>query len=238
MEKDTIVGAGSALVDLLIEENDDFVGELVSEKGGMTLVELEKIENIIDASSSQLKTVPGGSACNTLIGIGSLGAKARMIGRCGKDDMAEIFKKGIEKAGVEGVISTSETHTGRVLSIVTPDAQRTMFTYLGAAEELRPEDIKSKYFKDASIVHLEGYLLLNMPVVNAIIKKVRDSQSKLCLDLASFQIVEARREYLDNIIKYQVDILMANEDEAKAYTGKDKMESLEVFAEMADICVV
>lgn len=238
MARDTIVGAGAVLVDLLIEESDDFVGNLVAKKGGMVLVEKERIDEILKASPSSAKIVPGGSACNTLVGISALRGKTRMIGKSGRDKMAEVFKSGLETAGVEGVLSTSEKETGRVLSIVTPDAQRTMFTFLGASEQLSPADIKSRCFNDASIVHLEGYLLFNVPVVDAIIKKVHDVQARLCLDLASFQVVEATRNYLQEILRSQVNILIANEDEAKAYTGKDERESLEILSQFAEIAVV
>jgi sugar/nucleoside kinase (ribokinase family) len=238
MIKKTIMGAGAVLVDLLIEETDDFVNNLVPKKGGMTLVGRKKINEILEATSSRVKTVPGGSACNTLVGISALGGKTRMIGRSGKDRMGEVFRDGLEKAGVEGVLSTSETDTGVVLSIITPDAQRTMFTFLGASGELSPADIKSCNFSDAFIVHLEGYLLFNIPVVDAIIRKVRDVHARLCLDLASFQVVETTRDYLKEIIKPKVNILIANEDEARAYTGRDEKESLEIFSQMVEIAVV
>ncbi|MFC1586335.1 adenosine kinase, partial [Fibrobacterota bacterium] len=238
MTEKAIVGAGSALVDLLLKEKDEFVKNMGSEKGGMTLVNLDTIEKALEASSSSYELVPGGSACNTLVGIGTLGGKSRMIGKCGKDKLAEVFRNGIIKAGVEDILGVSDTPTGRVLSIVTPDAQRTMFTFLGAAAELSPQDIRSGHFENTAIVHLEGYQLFNREVTEAVIRETRNAQAQLSLDLASFEVVEASRSYLEKIIPEQVDILIANEDEARAYTGKSEEESLDIFSRMTDIAVV
>jgi sugar/nucleoside kinase (ribokinase family) len=238
MVKPLIVGAGSALVDLLIEESDEFIIKMGSEKGGMTLVSLSKIEEALNASSSQPSIVPGGSACNTLVGISALHGKTLMIGRCGKDQMSVTFLEALEKAGVEGRLGYSDTPTGNVLSVVTPDAQRTMFTFLGAAAELAPDDLKPEYFANASVIHLEGYQLLNRPVTETIIRRARESKARLSLDLASFEVVEANLEYLKEIIPANVDILIANEDEAKAFTGKNEDDSLELFARMSEIAVV
>ncbi len=233
-----IVGVGAALVDLLIEENDAFLNSLDSQKGGMTLVDLPLIEKALTQSKANVKKVPGGSACNSLVGIGHLGGRSRMIGRLGQDALGEAFLSGIAKAGVESEITITTANTGRVLSVVTPDAQRTMFTYLGASAELHPDDILAKHFADADIVLLEGYLLFNRPVVEKILALVANSPAKLALDLGSFQVVEFCRPFLEEIVRDHVDILLANEDEAKAFTGLGEQESLEFFSNQVELAVV
>ncbi|MBF0432868.1 MAG: adenosine kinase [Fibrobacteria bacterium] len=238
MPKTLVAGAGSALVDLLIEENDDYITSMGAEKGGMTLVELEKINEALEKASGSPQVVPGGSACNTLVGISSLGGEALMIGRSGKDEMAELFNRGLEQSGVQAQIGTSDTSTGRVLSVVTPDAQRTMFTYLGAAAELNPQDVQQSFFNEAAIVHLEGYQLFNQPLTEAVLKGAKEAGAMLSLDLASFEVVGATKAFLESIIPEYVDILIANEDEAKAYTGKNEEDSLEIFSKLAKIAVV
>jgi sugar/nucleoside kinase (ribokinase family) len=233
------VGVGAALVDLLLEESDAFVSALGSAKGGMTLVERDHIESALKATSTQAKIVPGGSACNTLVGIGQLGGRARMIGRLGRDNLGEAFAQGLKKAGVEARLQASEEATGRVLSVVTPDAQRTMFTFLGAAAALQPSDVKQEDIRGAALVHLEGYLLFNRPVVDRILELAKQEQVPICLDLAAFQVVEAMRSFLDEMFaKGQIDILIANEDEARAYTGLGESESLEIFSQKAKTAVV
>ena len=238
MTKPLIVGAGSPLVDLLVEEDDAFVERLGSEKGGMELVDSDVIDGAVQSTSAEVSYVPGGSACNTLVGIGKLGGRARMIGRLGKDSLADIFQNGLSTAGVESGIIQSDAPTGRVLSVVTPDAQRTMFTCLGAAAEFHPDDVDGSHFEAATIVHVEGYQLFNRALVDKILTLSRQSGAKLSLDLASFQVVRACKPLLEQIIPESVDILLANEDEAKEFSGVGEEESLEQFAKLVDIAVV
>lgn len=233
------VGVGAALMDLLLEENDGFLSRMGAEKGGMTLVDAPAIQAAMQAAASAAKSAPGGSASNTLVGIGNLGGRARMIGRVGNDALAGHFREGLRAAGVEDRLRVGEAGTGHVLSVVTPDAQRTMFTYLGASLELCPADIGDGEISDASLVHLEGYLLFNRPVVERVLELARKHGARVALDMGSFQVVEAAREYLDELFaQRRIDILMANEDEARAYTGLGDSESLEVFAGKVDTAVV
>ncbi len=234
------VGVGAALMDLLLEEKDDFLGKLGAEKGGMTLVEAPAIRTALEAATSGVKSAPGGSASNTLVGIGNLGARARMIGRVGRDALGESFREGLRRAGVEESVRISEdASTGHVLSVVTPDAQRTMFTFLGASSALKPEDLTDADFSDANMLHLEGYLLFNRPVVERALELARKHGSKVALDLGSFQVVQAMRDYLDELFAQgRIDVLLANEDEAHAYTGLGESESLEKFVEKVPIAVV
>ncbi len=234
------VGVGAALMDLLLEEKDDFLSKLGAEKGGMTLVEAPVIRTALESSSSGVKTAPGGSASNTLVGIGNLGGRARMIGRVGQDALGDSFRAGLRQAGVEERVRISEdAETGHVLSVVTPDTQRTMFTFLGASSSLNPGDIGDADLEGANLVHLEGYLLFNRPVVEKVLELARKHHAKVSLDLGSFQVVQVMREYLDELFaKRSVDIILANEDEAHAYTGLGESDSLEAFASKADLAVV
>jgi sugar/nucleoside kinase (ribokinase family) len=232
-----VVGVGAALVDLLIEESDPFVARMGSPKGGMTLVELDHIESALKTTAAPMKVVPGGSACNTMVGIGNLGGKARMIGRLGKDELGNVFLDGLKKAGVDHRIRHSDMATGRVLSVVTPDTQRTMFTFLGASTQLGPDDVSLADFHDAGIVYLEGYLLFNRPLVERILETAKQAKAKIVLDLGSYQVVEVCRDFLDQVLP-QVDVVLANEDEAKAYTGMAESESLEILAGKVHIAAV
>ncbi|MBU8910849.1 MAG: adenosine kinase [Desulfobacterales bacterium] len=216
-----ITGIGSALVDILINESDQFLTNLEKEKGGMTLVEDKDIEQILAQTNQTPVVIPGGAACNTILGVGSLGGDARFIGRRGNDAYGETFEKQVVKCNVEPVVSISSSPTGKVLSVITPDAQRSMFTFLGASTELDPELITSDIFKGTAISMIEGYLLFNRDLMTAALKAARAAGSLIALDLASFEVVNASRDILEDIIKNFVDILIANEDEAKAYTGYD-----------------
>jgi sugar/nucleoside kinase (ribokinase family) len=232
-----VAGVGAALVDLLVEESDRFVASMGSDKGGMTLVELPAIVKALEMTDAKVKIVPGGSACNTMVGIGNLGGKARMIGRLGKDELGKAFMDGLLKANVDHRLPQSDLPTGRVLSVVTPDTQRTMFTYLGASSLLGPDDVQIDDFKDVGVVYLEGYLLFNRPVVERIIALAKQAKAKIALDLGSYQVVEICRDFLEQILP-SVDIVLANEDEAKAYTGMGETESLEILAGKVGTAVV
>jgi sugar/nucleoside kinase (ribokinase family) len=237
--RQSIVGIGSALVDILIHENDEFLKKTGAIKGGMTLVDKEFIERTLAMSSDTAKIVPGGSACNTIVGIGKLGGAARFVGKCGKDDMGELIESDLKKQNVVPDLFRSDSPTGRVLSIISPDAQRSMFTYLGASAETRPADISEKFFKDAAVVHMEGYLLFNPELIRAALTAAKSAGAKISLDLASFTVVEESKELLEQLVDSYVDILIANEDEAFAFTGySDEHLAIEALSEQADIAVL
>ncbi len=214
-----ITGIGAVLVDLLVNEDDKFLNGLGKRKGGMTLVDDKEIENILKKTSQKPKIVPGGAACNTIVGVGRLGGQARFIGSRGNDQHGVFYENQLKKYNVEPVFSISPLPTGRVLSIITPDAQRSMFTFLGASTELKSESIKLEMFKDTAIAVIEGYLLFNPELIMAALNNAKKAGAAIALDLASFEVVENSRMLINDIVRNYVDILIANEDEAEAYTG-------------------
>lgn len=234
-----VVGVGSALVDILIHENDDFLEKAGASKGGMTYVDSEYIDQVLTRTTAKPVIVPGGSACNTIIGIGKLGGRARFVGKLGKDELGTFFETDLKKNAVEPVLSTSSFPTGRVLSIITPDAQRSMLTYLGAASEARADEVSDKWFEDAAIVHIEGYLLFNRDLMMATLNAAKQAGTLVSLDLASFTVVEASKDIIDGLVDDFVDILIANEDEASAFTGcTDEQAALEALSKHAEIAVL
>jgi sugar/nucleoside kinase (ribokinase family) len=234
-----ITGIGSALVDILTNESDAFLTTLGKEKGGMTLVEDKDIQQILAETNQRPVVVPGGAACNTIVGVGNLGGDARFIGRRGNDAHGQTFEELVVNCNVEPLVSISDSPTGKVLSVITPDAQRSMFTYLGASTELDPTLISSDMFEDTAISMIEGYLLFNKDLMMAALTAAKDAGSLIALDLASFEVVNASRELLEDIIKDFVDILIANEDEAKAYTGHDdEQKAIEKLSEQVTYAVL
>ena len=226
-----ITGIGSALVDVLINEDDAFLQALGKEKGGMTLVEAEDINTLLSQTGQTPVVVPGGAACNTIAGVGALGGKARFIGRRGDDTFGNDFEAQITAQGVEPRLSVSPLPTGTVLSVVTPDAQRSMFTYLGASTELDPASVTKELFADTAIAIIEGYLLFNPDLMTASLKAAKAAGALIALDLASFEVVEAAKTILPGLIRKYVDILIANEDEARAYTGhEDETAALKMLS--------
>ncbi len=234
-----VVGVGSALMDMLATEPDEFMERLGVEKGGMNLVDQHYIDQLIVQTSSPPSLVPGGSACNTAIGVGKLGGNARFVGKMGNDDLGALFKQDLEKNSVEPVLFNSPTPTGRVLSVITQDAQRSMFTCLGASAEMHPDEISLDCFQGAAVVHVEGYLLFNRDLMMAVLKSAKEAGSLISLDLASFNVVESSMDILEDIIKEYVDILIANEDEAKAYCGHiNETEAVKALSDNVDVAVL
>jgi sugar/nucleoside kinase (ribokinase family) len=234
-----VVGVGSALVDILLQETDEFLATTDAQKGGMLLVDAQKIESVLSGTKQQYSLVPGGSACNTIIGMARLGQKARFVGKRGNDKLGETLEKTLKECGVEPLLEKSATPTGRVLSIITPDAQRSMFTFLGASSEMKPGDVTPEKLAGAALVHIEGYMLFNEELIFAALKAAKKVGALISLDLASFTVVEASKKILANIIREYVDILLANEDEARVYTGfSDETKALEALSKHADTAVL
>jgi len=237
--KDVVVGIGSALVDILTHTDDVFLEKTGAAKGGMTLVDHLFIDKTLAMTSNESVIVPGGSACNTMIGIGKLGGKARFIGKCGQGPMGDFLENDLKKNNVMTNLLKSSTPTGRVLSLITPDAQRSMFTFLGAASEAQPDELLACEFKDAAIVHVEGYLLFNRDLIVTALDQAKKSGALISLDLASYTIVEASKDFLEELIETYVDILIANEDEAEAFTGQsDEQKAVEALSKKAPMAVL
>lgn len=234
-----VAGVGSALIDILAHENDAFVKQIGAVKGGMTYVGKEIIDRTVEMATNAPIIVPGGSACNTMVGIGELGGRARFIGKCGNGSMGRLFRSDLEKHSVEPRLFESDSPTGRVLSIITPDAQRSMLTFLGASAEAKPEELSAVPLDDAAIVHIEGYLLFNRELIHSVLGAAKKAGARVSLDLASFNVVTEARDILPDLISEYVDILIANEDESLAYTGiRDEAKALEALSRQVDLAVL
>ena len=238
-DKKLIVGVGSALIDILAHEEDAFIEKAGAAKGGMIYVDKDFIEQTLLQSQSKTIIVPGGSACNTAVGVAKLGGESQFVGKCGSGQMGNFFENDLKVQNVQPALFRSDSPTGRVLSIITPDAQRSMLTYLGASSETQPEEITEQFFQNAAIVHIEGYLLFNPDLIEAVLKAARTSGAKISLDLASYTVVKESRSLLQEIINDYVDILIANEDETLAYTGHtDENRALAGLADSAEVAIL
>jgi sugar/nucleoside kinase (ribokinase family) len=205
----------------------------------MTLKTQNEIQEIMSRSSATPVIVPGGSACNTILGVGMLGGDACFIGKRGSDAFGTLFENGVRDHHVEPLLQTSDTPTGHVLSVITPDAQRSMFTFLGASSETDPAAITSDLFRDVALAHIEGYLLFNHDLILATLDAAKKAGALISLDLAAFTVVEASRDLLEYLCEKYVDILIANEDESRAFTGiSDEEQALEALGRKADLAIL
>ncbi len=234
-----VIGIGSALVDILVKADDAFVARTGVPKGGMVYFAPPVIDGVLQEVKVAPQIVPGGAACNTITGVAQLGGSASFIGKRGRDEFGDRFEAALARHGVDTRLVRSETPTGRVLSLITPDSQRTMLTYLGASSELTTEDVRPEHFRNCAIALIEGYLVYNRDLFQHAMQSAHQAGARIALDLASFTVVEENHRDLMSISRQFVDILIANEDEARVFTGQqDETAALRALAEQAELAIV
>ena len=235
-----VLGIGNALVDTLVKlEDEHFLEEMKLPKGSMQLVSQDEIVAIERKCEGFKKSMSGGgSAANTIHGLAGLNVETAFIGKVGKDELGDLFADDLRAKNIRPFLMQGESHSGHALAFVTPDSERTFATYLGAALELSPEDLQDHFFEGYDYLHVEGYLLQNHSLLQAILEKARNNGLKISLDLASFNVVEENLHVLKDWVRDYVDILFANEEEAKAFTGKEPEQALADMARLCGIAVV
>ncbi|HPR33207.1 MAG TPA: adenosine kinase [Prolixibacteraceae bacterium] len=241
MTEKTIIGIGNALMDIVVKlPNDDILYRNALPKGSMTLVDASVSESIRQQTEGMEKILtPGGSVANTIYGLACLGAGASFIGKVGDDELGRLYGNELTRFGARPQLFQSETTpTGVAMALVTPDSERTFGTYLGAAIELSASDLTPHLFAGHQIAYIEGYLVQNHDLVRQAAQLARETGLTIALDLASYNVVESNRAFLDGIVREYVDILFANEDEAKAFTGKEPREALTEMAGLCNMAVV
>ena len=212
-----VLGVGNAIVDVLAHASDRFLVEQGISKGTMTLVNADRAKAIYDAMGPGTE-VSGGSAANTIAGVAALGARAAYIGKLRDDQLGEVFAHDLRALGVhfETPAALDGPATARCMVMVTPDAQRSMCTYLGACVELGPEDVDETLVRASGITYLEGYLWDPPAAKQAFRKAARiahESGKRVALSLSDPFCVERYREEFLAFVEDDVDILFANEQE-------------------------
>ena len=215
-----VVGIGNAMVDVMAKVGDGFLSERKLAKSEMTLVNAQDAGKIY-ADIMPEREVSGGSAANTVAGLASLGGAPAFIGKVHDDELGQEFSRSIGGAGVDFFTKplNQGPMTGRSIVLVTPDAERSMFTYLGAAAKLSAEDIDEDIIKSTKIVYLEGYLWDEGEAKEAIKKAcelAHKHNKKVAFSLSDKSCVDRHREEFLKLISDSVDILFGNEEEIKA----------------------
>ena len=238
-----VVGIGNAIVDVLAKVGEGFLSERKLTKGGMTLVEAADAGKIYQDLIPE-REVSGGSAANTVAGLASLGGTPAFIGKIHDDELGQTFKRDIGAAGVD--FDTEALNegpvTGRSIVLVTPDAERTMFTYLGASKKLSTKDIDENIIRAAKIIYLEGYLWDQYSAQKAMIKACRLAKKhnrKVAFSLSDCSCVNRHRQEFIRLIKKYVDILFGNEEEIKALFQEDNFyKTLDIIKPDVEIAAI
>jgi len=236
-----IIGIGNALVDVMtIVPDETCLTRFCLPKGSMTMVDAMRSGEIKQAINGLKRTLSsGGSAGNTMYGLGTMGVHASFIGKVGRDELGIFYEKDMVEAGLTPVLIRSKlSPTGTAVALVTPDSERTFATHLGAATELVAEELLADYFKNYNILYLEGYLIFNLPLVQQACSLAKANDMCVALDLASFNVVNDMRPAFDKIVNEYVDIIFANEEEARAFTGLGPVEALDEISKRCEIAVV
>jgi sugar/nucleoside kinase (ribokinase family) len=207
----------------------------------MVLMDSDALDAILAKTSGPDAKVPGGSAGNTIFGLAKLGMPTSFLGKLGKDQDGDIYKSGLAELGGDtaAFCFNENVHTARCLSLVTPDSERTMRTDLGAAATITEEDIKPEIFSGISNVHIEGYMLFAENILRKVLEEAKKAGCVVSLDLASFEVVRFKKDILPELLSNYVDIVFANEDEAREFCGDIPLEdALEQLSELCETAVV
>jgi sugar/nucleoside kinase (ribokinase family) len=222
-----VIGLGNAIVDVIAPAGDAFLLEHNIAKGVMTLVDDFRADQLIRALP-QAQEIAGGSAANTMAGLASLGGRGAFVGKVKADRLGRSFAESLQETGVGYTTAMAQggPSTACSIIIVTPDGHRSMNTYLGASREIGPDDIRDEEIASAEILYVEGYLW-DAPAAKLAIKKAMNAAKsagrKVALTLSDpFCVARWRSEFLE--LLPQLDILFANEEEAKALFEADNFD--------------
>ncbi len=239
-----VLAIGNAIVDVIAAREDSFLEAQGIPKGSMRLISADEAERLY-AAMGPGREISGGSAANTAAGIAALGGRAAFVGRVSDDQLGRVFAHDIRAAGVTYATppATGGPPTGQCLIIVSPDAQRTMNTYLGSCQEVDEPDVDEAMVRASAVTYFEGYLWDPPAPIRAIRKAkaiARAAGRKVAVTLSDVFCVEGHRaDFIDMMVAGSVDIVFANENEAKSLFRTDRLElAIEGLARHVPLAVV
>ena len=236
-----IIGIGNALVDILVHlEDETHLNELHLPKGGMTHVDRRRYEELAAAVATLPHEIAtGGSAANTIHAMALMGDQVGLVGTVGNDKLGSFFVQQARERGIDARLAvSSEGDTGVATTFISADGERTFATYLGVAPQIafNPE---ADFIGDDAILHVEGYLVQNHDFIEQVLHTAKDAGMRVSYDLASWNIVQADRDFVHHLVEEYVDIAFANEEEAVAFSGhNDPEEALTQLAALTEVAVV
>ena len=235
-----ILGIGNALVDVLSKlDSDETLVKIGIQKGAMDMISREQMYVIRKyQANTETTQAPGGANCNTMRAIALLGGRSGFIGKVGDDNLGEFYEEALLKAGVASYLIKTEGPSGACTVFISPDGERTMGTFLGPAPTISPDEITEDVLRGYDCIHIEGYLIVNEELVRETMKKAKRLGLKVALDLANYNIVNAYKGLLEEVIPQYVDILFANASEAEAFTGLPAQEAVKALEKQVHVALV
>ena len=236
-----VIGIGNALTDMLVNLQSDEVLERYNiARGSMALVDSKLQSEVSKAVAGRPYSLSlGGSADNTIRAMARLGSKVGFIGKVGRDTTGDFFEQALSNLGISPVIFRGEHRSGKCVSLISPDGERTMLTHLGAALEMKAEEVTADIFKGYDCLYVEGYLVQDHTLIESAIRTAKRCGLKVAIDLASFNVVAENLDFLRQLVGNFVDIVFANEDEARVFSGEEEpINALQYISEMCSLAVV
>ncbi len=236
-----VLGIGNALTDFLVNlDSDEVLARYGFGKGSMNLVDSRLQRQVQESTAERPHTLSlGGSTANTIRALARFGVPVGYIGKVGRDSTGRFFEKALGNLGIEPFIFQGTQRSGRCLSLVSPDGERTMVTFLGAALEMTEREITPEVFRGYDCLYVEGYQVQNHDLVAHTVRTARNCGLKVAMDLASYNVVQENLDFLRSLVAEDIDILFANEQEAYAFTGEpEPVNALEAISKMCGLAVV
>lgn len=236
-----ILGIGNALTDMLVSlSNDDVLTKYQLAKGSMSLVDSQMQTDVLaSVAGCPYSLSLGGSAGNTIRAMARLGTEVGFVGKVGNDTTGDFYTQALRNVNVAPYILRSEQPSGKCLSLVSPDGERTFVTHLGAALDLQAQEIDPAIFNDYDCLYVEGYLVQDHNLIRNTMAKAKEYGLKIAIDLASFNVVRENSAFLHDLVEQYVDIIFANEEEAHEFSNlNDAIESLHYIGKMCELTII
>jgi fructokinase len=238
-----ILGIGNAIVDVFVKVDDNFLSKNKLVKASMKLIEKDEFESLKSTIKIE-KIEAGGSVANTMAGIAYLGGKSSFIGKINSDEFGKIYKKSLEKIKVNFSYSEKKENlsTGASIIFITPDSERTMFTYLGTSSQLSKNDIKEDHIKDHELIFLEGYLWdkgMSEEMFKHVINIAKKNNTKIAMSLSDIFCVTRHRKDFFKLLINDLNILIGNENEVNELMQKNNLlESMNELKKINKLIVI
>ena len=225
-----ILGIGNAIVDVLCKVSDDFLTKNSLKKSTMKLVDEVEFKRLISSLKIE-ETISGGSVANSIVGLSQLGNKVGFIGKVNNDDLGEKYEDGLKKENVQYLYNkkSESIPTGSCLILITPDSERTMCTFLGIAGKINDKDMNENYIKNSDLIFLEGYLWDEGEPKKAFDKAITFSK-KTVMSLSDLFCVERHKPHFLDLVKNELDIIFANEQEITSLIDAKSFEEVISFS--------
>lgn len=232
-----VLGVGAAMIDHVVEVDDSFLEKIHAVKGSMGSLDYSSFTRLLKQTGRQAQVRMGGSCANTIKGLSRLGHRCAFVGKLGSDPAGQAFAKSLKNSHVTPLLLNASAQTGQLVSLVTPDGERTFRDFLGASREFSAKDLTPEMFAGVKLVHIEGYTLMNEDIAIRAMELAKAAGAKVSFDLANFELVKQYQQQIVRLLSRHVDILFANQDEARMLTQKDPHQGISILRDLCDIVV-